>query len=36
MMSDYILTGRLPEMARPFDPQRFDRPKPAPLAAAAQ
>jgi glycine oxidase len=34
VMSDYILTGRLPEMARPFDPQRFDRPKPAPLAAA--
>ena len=36
VMSDYILTGRLPEMARPFDPQRFDRRKPAPLAAAAQ
>jgi glycine oxidase len=36
VMSDYILTGRLPDMALPFDPQRFDRPKPVPLAAAAQ
>ncbi|HWB49963.1 MAG TPA: glycine oxidase ThiO [Stellaceae bacterium] len=34
VMSDYILHGRLPDMARPFDPQRFDRPKPASLAAA--
>jgi glycine oxidase len=36
VVSDYILTGRLPEMARPFDPQRFDRAKAVPLAAAAQ
>ena len=36
VVSAYILTGRLPEMARPFDPQRFNRPVPAPSAEAAQ
>jgi glycine oxidase len=36
VISDYILNGRLPEMALPFAPQRFNRPKAAPLAEAAQ
>jgi glycine oxidase len=36
VISDYILTGRLPEMALPFDPQRFDRTRTATLHAAAQ
>jgi glycine oxidase len=36
VISDYILSGRLPEMALPFAPQRFNRPKAAPLAEAAQ
>jgi len=35
VISDYILSGRLPEMALPFAPQRFQ-PKPAPIAEAAQ
>ena len=35
VISDYILSGRLPEMALPFAPQRFQ-PKPAPVAEAAQ
>jgi len=34
--SQYILSGRLPEMARPFDPQRFAKTRPGPLAEAAQ
>jgi glycine oxidase len=36
VVSEYILSGRLPEMARPFDPQRFDRAKPARVAEAAK
>jgi glycine oxidase len=36
VMSEYILSGHLPEMARPFDPQRFTKTRPAPLAEAAQ
>jgi len=36
VMSEYILSGHLPEMARPFDPQRFAKTRPAPLAEAAQ
>ncbi|HTQ34231.1 MAG TPA: glycine oxidase ThiO [Stellaceae bacterium] len=36
VISDYILEGRLPEIARPFDPQRFDKGRPRALAAAAQ
>jgi glycine oxidase len=35
VISEYILGGRLPEMALPFAPQRFQ-PKPAPIAEAAQ
>jgi glycine oxidase len=35
VISDYILSGRLPEMALPFAPQRFQ-PKRAPIAEAAQ
>ena len=35
VISDYILSGRLPETALPFAPQRFQ-PKPAPIAEAAQ
>jgi glycine oxidase len=35
VISDYILSGRLPEMALPFAPQRFQ-PKPAPIVEAAQ
>jgi glycine oxidase len=36
VISDYILSGQLPEMALPFAPQRFNRPKAAPLAEAAK
>jgi glycine oxidase len=36
VVCDYILTGRLPAMAAPFDPRRFDRKTPAPVAEAAQ
>ncbi len=36
VVSAYILSGRLPEMARPFDPQRFARKPPPPVAEAAQ
>ena len=40
VMSDYILSGRLTEMALPFSPRRFDKtdpgPRPAPIAEAAQ
>ena len=36
VMSDYILSGRLPEMALPFAPQRFAERRPAPVAEAAQ
>lgn len=36
VVSQYILSGRLPEMARPFDPLRFAAKRPAPLAEAAQ
>lgn len=36
VISQYILSGRLPKMARPFDPQRFARPRPAPVVEAAQ
>ena len=36
VMSDYILSGRLPEMARPFDPQRFASRNQPSVAAAAQ
>jgi glycine oxidase len=36
LVSDYILTGRLPEMALPFDPQRFTKTKSAAVAEAAQ
>ncbi len=36
VMSDYILSGRLPEMALPFAPQRFTERRPAPVAEAAQ
>jgi len=36
VISQYILSGRLPPMALPFDPRRFDREKPAGLAEAAQ
>jgi len=36
VVSTYILTGRVPEMALPFAPQRFNRPKAAPLAEAAK
>jgi glycine oxidase len=35
VISAYILSGRLPETARPFAPRRFQ-PKPAPVAEAAQ
>jgi glycine oxidase len=35
VISNYILSGRLPETALPFAPQRFQR-KPAPIAEAAQ
>lgn len=35
VISEYILTGRVPPMALPFAPQRF-RPKPATVAEAAQ
>jgi glycine oxidase len=36
VISRYILSGQLPEMARPFDPQRFAKQRPAPVAEAAQ
>jgi glycine oxidase len=36
VVSQYILSGRLPEMALPFAPRRFDRPKSSPVAEAAQ
>jgi len=36
VMSDYILSGRLPEMALPFPPQRFAERRPVPVAEAAQ
>jgi glycine oxidase len=36
VVSAYILSGRLPEMARPFDPQRFARKPLSPVAEAAQ
>jgi glycine oxidase len=36
VVSQYILSGQLPEMARPFDPQRFAKTGPAPVAQAAQ
>jgi glycine oxidase len=36
VVSEYIMSGRLPDMARPFDPQRFNKAQPALLAAAAQ
>jgi glycine oxidase len=35
VMSDYILSGRLPEMARPFDPQRFAQSKSTQLAKSS-
>jgi glycine oxidase len=36
VVSGYILTGRLPEMALAFDPRRFDRTRPVLLGQAAQ
>jgi glycine oxidase len=36
VVSAYILSGRLPEMALPFDPQRFTKSRPTPVAEAAQ
>jgi glycine oxidase len=36
VISQYVLSGRLPPMALPFEPRRFDRGKPANLAEAAQ
>ncbi|MFZ2006787.1 MAG: FAD-dependent oxidoreductase, partial [Stellaceae bacterium] len=36
VISQYILSGHLPEMARPFDPQRFAKPRSTPLVEAAQ
>ncbi len=36
VISAYILSGRLPEMALPFAPQRFSRAQPPPVAEAAQ
>jgi glycine oxidase len=36
VMSSYILSGRLPEMALPFDPQRFQKAGPRLPAEAAQ
>ena len=36
VISAYILSGRLPEMALPFAPQRFNRGAPPPVAEAAQ
>jgi glycine oxidase len=36
VMSEYILTGRLPAMALPFAPQRFNRDKTPRLAEAAK
>ena len=36
VISAYILSGRLPEMARPFDPRRFDTSRRLPVAEAAQ
>jgi glycine oxidase len=35
VISAYLLTGQLPEMAQPFDPQRFAAAPPARLAAVA-
>jgi glycine oxidase len=35
VISDYVLTGELPEMALPFAPQRFAAAPPARLAAVA-
>jgi glycine oxidase len=36
VVSAYILSGRLPEMALPFDPQRFAPAHPLPRVEAAQ
>jgi glycine oxidase len=36
VISQYILSGALPEMALPFDPQRFAKTRPSPVAQAAQ
>ena len=36
VVSQYILSGRLPEMALPFDPQRFDRVRPAELRGVSE
>jgi len=36
VVSGYILSGRLPEMARPFDPQRFGRARAGAVAEAAK
>jgi glycine oxidase len=36
VISAYILSGRLPEMALPFAPQRFNKAPPRPVAEAAQ
>jgi glycine oxidase len=36
VISDYILSGRLPEAAVPFDPQRFSKGRTAAVAEAAQ
>jgi glycine oxidase len=36
LVSDYILTGRLPEMALPFTPRRFAPGYAVPPAEAAQ
>jgi glycine oxidase len=36
VISAYILSGRLPEMARPFDPRRFGASHGSPVAEAAQ
>jgi glycine oxidase len=36
VVSSYILSGRLPEMALPFDPQRFQKAGPRLPAEAAQ
>ena len=36
VVSSFILSGRMPEMALPFDPRRFDKTRTTAVAAAAQ